>query len=361
MVDASVPTFARAAMIAAECARARPIVRDGRMPGSLDSSWRLDMTDTPTASVIGLGMMGATLAQLLLQRGYHVTVWNRTRQKAEPLVRDGAVAAASAAAAIHASDTIIVCVHDYAAANAILATADVESGLAGRVIVQLTSGSPQEARDSETWARRFGAAYVDGAIQAAPSQMARPDTTILVAGAEPAYRGAEAVLTIFGGNLKYLGEQVGAASTMDLATLSYVYGASVGFIHGARIVESEGFAVDHYGALVAEISPSFGEFFRHEGAVIQSGDYRISESPMSISIEATERLAQTARTSGIDAAFPEFVAALFKRAEASGYGNEEFAALIKVLRGRAAGSTAQRASDGTVPPTAAGMTGEATR
>jgi 3-hydroxyisobutyrate dehydrogenase-like beta-hydroxyacid dehydrogenase len=319
------------------------------------------MTHTPTASVIGLGTMGATLARLLLQRGYRVTVWNRTRQKADPIVSEGAVAAASAAAAIHASDTIIVCVHDYAAANAILSTIDVEAGLAGRVIVQLTSGSPQEARDSETWARRCGAAYVDGAIQAAPSQMARPDTTILVSGAEPAYRRAEAVLKVFGGNVTYLGEQIGAASTMDLATLSYVYGASVGFFHGARIAESEGFAVDRYGALVADISPSFGEFFRHEGAVIESGDYRISESPLSISIDATDRLAHAAHASGIDAAFPEFVAALFKRAEASGYANQEFAALIKVLRTPAAGSTAQRASDRTVQTTVPGMTAEATR
>ena len=119
---------------------------------------------------------------------------------------------------------------------------------------------------------------------------------------------------MFGGNVKYLGEQVGAASAMDLATLSYVYGAMLGFVHGARIAESEGFRVDQFGSLVAEISPTFGEFFRHEGAVIQSGNYAVSESPLKISIEATERLAQAARQSGINTEFPAFAAALFLRA-----------------------------------------------
>jgi 3-hydroxyisobutyrate dehydrogenase-like beta-hydroxyacid dehydrogenase len=283
-------------------------------------------------SVIGLGMMGSRLAQLLLRHGYRVTVWNRTSAKAEPFVREGAMVAPSAAAAVRASPIVVVCVYDYKAASAILDTEEVASALGGRVLLQLTTGSPKEARDSEAWARQRGAGYIDGAIQAAPSQMARPDTTILVSGAESAFRRSEPLLKVFGGNVKYLGEQIGAASAMDLATLSHLYGALLGFFHGARIAESEGFRVDHYGSLVAEISPTFAEFFRHEGAVIHSGNYDISESPLRISVEATERLAQAAREGGINSQFPTFVAGFFKEAVAAGYENEEVAALIKVFR-----------------------------
>ena len=284
------------------------------------------------ASVVGLGTMGSTLARLLLRSGYRVTVWNRTREKASAIAREGAVAAPSAAAAVAASPVVIVCVYDYKAANEIFDSRDVTSALSGRLVVQLTTGSPQEARDSEAWARRQGAEYVDGAIQAAPSQMARADTTILVSGAETAYRRSEPALKVFGGNIRYLGEEVGAASTMDLATLSYVYGAAVGFFHGARVAESEGIRVDQYGSLVAEISPSFGEFFRHEGAVIQSGNFGVSESPLRISVEATERLVQAAHATGINAELPSFVSGLFRRAVAAGYGEEEVAAIVKVLR-----------------------------
>ncbi len=283
-------------------------------------------------SVIGLGMMGGTLARLLLRNGYRVTIWNRTKTAAEPLVRDGAVLADSAAAAVAASSVVVVCVHNYKAANEILGTKEIASALEGRVLLQLTTGSPQEARDSEIWARERGADYLDGAIQAAPSQMARPDTMILVSGAESAFRRSEPVLKVFGGNVKYLGEQVGSASAMDLATLSYVYGGMLGFIHGARIAETEGFSVDQYGSLVAEISPTFGEFFQHEGTVIQSGNYEVSESPLKISVEATERLAQAAREGGINSEIPTFASGFFKRAVAAGYENEEVAALIKVLR-----------------------------
>jgi 3-hydroxyisobutyrate dehydrogenase-like beta-hydroxyacid dehydrogenase len=290
------------------------------------------MNTLSDVSVVGLGTMGSTLARLLLRAGSRVTVWNRTREKADPLVSEGAAAASSAAAAVAASPIVVVCVYDYRAAQAILDTEEVASTLAGRLVVQLTTGSPRDARDSEAWAKRHGADYIDGAIQAAPSQMAKPDTTILVSGAERAFRRSEPILAVFGGNVKYLGEQVGAAAAMDLATLSYVYGAFLGFIHGARIAESEGFGVAHYGALVAEISPTFGEFFRHEGAVIESGNFEVSESPLRISVEATERLLQAARASGINAELPTFAADLFKRAMSAGYAQEEAAAMIKVLR-----------------------------
>ena len=283
-------------------------------------------------TVIGLGAMGSTLAKLLLRSGYHVTVWNRTSAKADPLINEGAVHAPTAVAAITASPIVVICVLDYKATNNILDTEEITSALGGRVLLQLTTGNPKEAEDSEAWARELGAEYLDGAIQAAPSQMGRPDTPIFVSGAETTFRKLEAVLRIFGGNITYLGASVGSASAMDLATLSYVYGSALGFLHGARVAETSGIRVDTYGALVAGIAPTFGDFLKHEGAVIQSGNFEVTESPLKISVEATERILQQAREARINTEFPALAAQLFKRAALAGYENEEAAALIKVLR-----------------------------
>ncbi len=198
--------------------------------------------------------------------------------------------------------------------------------------MQWTTGAAQEARLSETWFRENNAAYIDWAIQVAPEQMAQPDTTILFAGNTDKYQELLHRLTILGGNLKYLGEHIGAAAAMDTATLSYIYGAAAGFLHGALIAESENFDVKEYGNIIAEIAPGMGEFLKHEGKVIASGDFSISQSPLSISVEATERILATANLSGINTEFPQFAANWLKRAELEGYGQEEFAAVIKTLR-----------------------------
>ncbi|MEN7547599.1 NAD(P)-binding domain-containing protein [Rapidithrix thailandica] len=283
-------------------------------------------------SVIGLGAMGSTLALLLVKNGYQVTVWNRTSAKAESLIREGATLATSAVAAVKASPVTVICVHNYAATDDILHTEEIENNVSGRTFIQLTSGSPKEARDFEAWTRKHGARYLDGAIQAAPSQMGRPDTPILVSGAKDVFEQHEALLKVFGGGISFIGEEAGSASAIDLATLSYVYGSVLGFFHGARIVESEGFRVDTYSDLVAGITPTFGDFLKHEGRMIQSENYEISESPLKISVDAVERISDQAHKAGINHAFPTFASALFQKASAMNLGNEELAAIIKVLR-----------------------------
>lgn len=283
-------------------------------------------------SVIGLGNMGYILAQLLLQKGYEVTVWNRTAGKADPLVKEGVVLAESAAAAIEASPVTVICVYDYKAAEDILKGEEVASVLKGRTLIQLTTGNPREATESESWAGKKGASYLDGAIQAAPSQMGREDTPILISGSREVFEKYESVLHVLGGNISYLGEQASSASTVDLATLSYIYGSVLGFFHGARIVESEGMDVSSYASLVAGITPTFGEFLQHEGAVIQSGDFQVSQSPLRISIEAVERILKQAKESELNTEFPTLASGLFRKAEAAGYEGEELAALIKIMR-----------------------------
>lgn len=290
------------------------------------------INNSKAVTVIGLGMMGVTLARLLLQAGYAVTVWNRSAGKADELVKAGAVLAPDAAAAVAASPVTVICVYDYKATAAILRTKTVEAALQGRLLIQLTTGSPEEVRESEQWAHALGAGYVDGAIQAAPTQMGRADTPILVSGATAAYAAAEPVLRVFGGGISYLGDQVSAAAAMDLATLSVVYGTMLGFFHGARIMETEGVPVNVYGGIVAGIMPTFGDFVRHEGNVIGSGDFTITESPLRISVEAVERIAQHAHGAGLNTSFPDFANGLFKKAKAAGLMEQELAAIIKVLR-----------------------------
>ncbi|ADU38756.1 NAD(P)-dependent oxidoreductase [Variovorax paradoxus] len=283
-------------------------------------------------SVLGLGSMGVTIARLYLARGYKVTVWNRTADKADALIAKGAVLARSAAEAVRAAKVAVMCVYDYRAAEAILAMEGVAAAMDGRLLVQLTTGSPSDARDAEMWAHRHGATYLEGAIQAAPDQMGQADTPILMSGAEAVFREAEPLLKVLGGGTVYLGENASAAAAMDLATLSTIYGTLLGFMHGARIAEHERFDVAEYGRIVAGIMPTFAGFLQHEGAVIQSGDFKISQSPMRISVEATQRIWQTAQEAGINTEFPAFAAGLFKRADAAGLGGEEIAALIKLLR-----------------------------
>lgn len=283
-------------------------------------------------SVLGLGSMGSMIARLLIDSGRRVTVWNRSAGKADELTQRGAVFAQSVESAVLASPVVLMCVSDYQAADSILAAPGAAAAFRNRILVQLSTGSPQDSRRALAWASRHGASYLDGAIQAAPSQMGQPDTPLLLSGDEAAYGRVEPILKTLAGNVVYLGSKIEAAATMDLATLSYVYGAFAGFLHGARVAESAGLDVSRFGQIVNAISPSFGAFFEHEGKVIQSGNFAISESPLRISVAAVRRILAASQEAAIDTQIPALFVDLLDRADAAGLGNEELASLIKILR-----------------------------
>lgn len=291
---------------------------------------------TSDVTIIGLGPMGLVLADLMLKAGKRVTLWNRSTEKAKDLIARGALLASTPATAIAASPLSIVILFDYAAADAVLRSDGVAAALRGKLVANLGTGSPDDAKAAAAYIEAQGGRYLDGAIQAAPSQMGQDDTPLLVSGRQAVYAEAEPLLKRLAGNPIWLGDKIEAAAVMDLSTLSYVYGAYAGFLHGARLAEASGVSNKTYGEIVNRISPSFGAFFQHEGNVIQSGDFTITESPMRISVAAVDRILRVSGQLGINTQVPALVNDWLVEADRAGYADEELAALIKVLRNRPA-------------------------
>lgn len=286
------------------------------------------------ASFIGLGAMGSALARASLRAGHRVTVWNRTTTRAEPLVKDGALLAPDPGAAVVASPIVVVCVDDYAVTRDILSAPELRARLAGRVLVQLSTGTPREARDADQWVRQSGAEYLDGAILAYPDQIGTAEAALLVAGPADAFERCEPLLRSLAGGLTYVGAPVGAASALDCAILSFVFGAYLGALHGARICEAEGLRVDEFGAMLAELVPVVGGEVRQLSERIQANRYDKTQAALRIYHAAAARLAIQARDSRIDADFPAYAAGALERGMSAGFGGEDLAALIKVLRGQ---------------------------
>ncbi|WP_220197042.1 NAD(P)-dependent oxidoreductase [Ktedonospora formicarum] len=283
-------------------------------------------------SVIGLGQMGRALTHALLEHGNHVTIWNRTRPKAESLIQEGAVLAENAASAADASPVVIMCVADYEIADSILKTEEVVAALRGRILVQLSTGSPQQARESEAWARARSIDYLDGAIAATPVQIGKPNSTIFVSGVQAAFQRSESLLKSLTGNVVYLGELIGAASAVDLAFLSYLFGSMLGFFHGARLLEAEGLQVASLGPMIASTAPAIGAMMKNSADAIARDAYEHPESSLKICAEGVELLLRQAQETHINNEFPKFATHLFGKAVTAGYGNEKAAALMKVLR-----------------------------
>lgn len=105
-----------------------------------------------TIGILGLGLMGTALAERLLEHGFPVVVWNRTRSKADPLIACGARWSDNP---ILDCRRVLVSLFDGAAVEAVL-TPLLGSAPAGRVILDTTTAAPESAIDIGRDARRTG-------------------------------------------------------------------------------------------------------------------------------------------------------------------------------------------------------------
>ncbi|MBL8592599.1 MAG: NAD(P)-dependent oxidoreductase, partial [Devosia sp.] len=135
---------------------------------------------TQKITFLGLGAMGSALARAALTAKLDVTVWNRTPERADPLVAAGATAASGSTTAISAADLVVICLLDYPSVRAVLDAAG--ASLNGKTILNLTNGTPEQARGLAAWAEAEGADYLDGGIMAIPPMIGRPETLILTSG-----------------------------------------------------------------------------------------------------------------------------------------------------------------------------------
>jgi 3-hydroxyisobutyrate dehydrogenase-like beta-hydroxyacid dehydrogenase len=138
------------------------------------------MTNKSPVSVIGLGKMGSALAQALLRVGQQVVVYNRSPARSEPYREQRATVAASLAEAITLSPVSLVSVSDYHAAEALFFAPDDGLSLAGKTIIQLSSGTPQEARAWSARCTELGAQSLTGAILAYPMHIGTPQAQFLI-------------------------------------------------------------------------------------------------------------------------------------------------------------------------------------
>lgn len=285
--------------------------------------------DTKQITVIGLGQMGTRLAELLLTQDYSVSVWNRTRSKADAIA--GVKVFENLEEAVRQSPLVVICVLDYEAVHRIFDGIKDKSALTGKTFINFTTGDPQEAEQLEATLTTLNAGYINGAIQVAPDQMGLPETTIIVSGKQQHFELSRRTLLVFGGNIKYLGDRAALASAMDLATLTWLYGSYTGLIHGIILSQKSGLSLSAFSEILGEITPGFTEFFKHQIGVVEKGDFTISQSPLSISVAATQRIHNAFRNASTQPAFIKTISDLLQKAESQGLADQELAALVKVV------------------------------
>lgn len=283
-------------------------------------------------TVLGLGAMGSALAATLLDAGHPTAVWNRTPARATALAARGATTPSDLAGAVTAHRLVVACLLDHASVHETLDP--VIGTMRGSALVNLTTTTPNEARELAEWAARHGVDHLDGAIMATPPMIGTAEASILYSGSAEVFDVARPVLDRWATST-YDGADSGLASLYDLAMLSGMYTMFAGFLHGAAMVGSEGITATEFAARATPFLSAMTAGFAHDAAVVDGGDYTV---PGQQSLDFSD-LGHIVRASEEQGVYPAPIAAvqeLISRQRAAGHGAEGFARLYESLRaGRA--------------------------
>jgi len=281
-------------------------------------------------TVIGLGLMGQALAAAFLKDGHPTTVWNRSAAKAEQLVAQGAILADSIGDAVAASPLAIVCVSDYEGVHELLDP--LQDLREGRVLVNLTSGTAKQARETADWAARRSIIYLDGAILAIPPAIGTADAVLLYSGPRSAFDAHESTLRSLGAGTTYLGADHGLSSLYDMAMLSVMWSVLNGFLHGVALLGTAQVDAATFAPFVNQGIEAMTEWLTAYADQIDGGEYPATDSTIDTHLAAMGHLIHQSESLGINAELPRFVKSLTDRAVGQGRGDNSYAAMIEQFR-----------------------------
>lgn len=167
---------------------------------------------------IGLGNLGFPMASNLLNAGYPLWVYNRTRSKAEPLVAQGAHLAPRPVDAVTTGGIVATLVWDDAAVESIVMSDGFLECLGqGGIHLSMSTILPETARKLADIHAEHGCTYVAAPIFGGAQAAAAHELWIPIAGPQPAKERVQPILKAMGGmGIFDFGEDVGASTLVKL-------------------------------------------------------------------------------------------------------------------------------------------------
>jgi 3-hydroxyisobutyrate dehydrogenase len=281
-----------------------------------------------TVAVLGTGVMGAGMARSLRRGGFEVVAWNRSTDKARPLVDDGVRVETDLATAVAEADVVVTMLFD--AASDVDVMEEAASSLRPDVVwVQTATVGTDGIRDAAALAQRHDIDLLDAPVLGTRKPAEDGTLVVLVAG-PPALRDrAAAVLDALGSRTLVAGDEVGKASALKLVVNSWVATLTAGVAQSLAL--AEGLGLDPRLFLEGIGGPTDSPYAHVKGAMMIDGDF-----PVSFAVEGVVKdvglIVDAAEDAGVDTALPRAVLDVFRRAEAAGHGGEDMAAVSRVVR-----------------------------
>ncbi len=280
-------------------------------------------------SLLGTGLLGAPIAIRLQQSGHDVTVWNRNRDKAEPLSSEGIAIADDAASAVAAADAIVLVLSDLAAIESVLFSDEVSRQLNGKSLIQMGTIAPGESRAIAGQAKELGADYLEAPVLGSIPEARNGTLIVMAGGSEAAFSAALPLLNSLSKGPQRIGD-VGQGAALKLAMNQLIASLTTGFALSLGLVRAEGVDVEQFMTLLRQSALHAPTFDKKLAKYLQH-NYANPNFPLKHLIKDTELFARVAEQNGIDRRPLDAMLAVFEDGSKAGFGDQDYSALYEAV------------------------------
>ena len=295
------------------------------------------MANPERVAFLGLGIMGRPQAANIARAGFDLTVWNRTRSRAEEFAGEfGAHVAHSPRAAAENADVTITMVPDTAEVeNVLFGTDGAAEGLReGTLAIDMSTIAPSASVSIGERLRADGVGFLDAPVSGSRPKAEDGTLTIMVGGDAEDFQRAQPVLNAMGQLIVHVGPQ-GHGSVVKLInnTLAAINAAALA--EALTLARKERVDTDALRRVVAASSGASTmlalkaePMLEHDFAPLFKLEHMLKD---------VRHYLETARREGVQTDLGQVAERLYAEADRGGHGGDDFAAVISAVERRSNG------------------------
>jgi len=278
-----------------------------------------------TIGLIGTGLMGTAIVDRLQAAGLRVRSWDRDAAR---LAASGAEAADNAAAVVRSCDFVVLSLPDSRVVKAVLEEANAELR-PGHVILDTTTGEPEDAFRFAEQLRPLGVAYLDATISGSSEQLRRGEALCMVGGEAAGFARCAGLFAALGGPVIHVGGS-GNGAKMKLVT-NLVLGLNrAALAEGLAFAERLGFDAGTTTAIL-KASVAYSRIMDSKADKMIRRDFS-PVARLAQHLKDVELMLRAGDAGGLRLPLTETHHTILTQAVAAGLGDLDNSAIIEVLR-----------------------------
>jgi 3-hydroxyisobutyrate dehydrogenase len=265
------------------------------------------------------------MARSLLREGHHVTVWNRSAERARPLADDGAVVAPDPRQAVADAEVMITMLFDAGAVSEVAAQA-APALPQGAVWLQMATVGPDGARRLAEQADQAGVAYLDAPVVGTRQPAEQGTLTALVSGPADLIDTVRPVLESVSSRIVDAGGSAGQASALKLVCNAWLGLLTAGTAQSVALAERAGLDPALFLQVIKD-APVDSPYAQLKGPMMIEDRYEPPAFAVDGVLKDLRLIGDLARSSELPTALLDAVTDLFAGASRTGHGNQDMAAV----------------------------------